>query len=288
MRRLIFLFLCIKIFANPMTYIYPKSETKLDTRYIYEWELLEKALDISKEKYGAYILKPSVELMNGIRKDSELMRSDGLITISLGIGTVEREKKLFPVRIPLDKGLLGYRVFLIKSEIQKELSNINNINGLKKFSIGQQFTWNDIYVWKENGFNVKEGTSYDGLFLMLKEGRFDLFPRGILEVDSEWNTMQNKIDNIRIENSLMIYYPWPRYFFFSDSVKGKKLAERVEYGLTLMINNGSFDKLFYEYNGHIINKISNQKRKIIILKNSLLSKKTPLNNEKLWYKFKSK
>lgn len=286
MKMVIFLFLCINIIASPMVYIYPKSETTVDTRYAYEWKLLEKALEVSKEKYGDYVLKPSIELMNGIRKDSELMKSDGLITVTLGIGTIEREQKLFPVRIPLDKGLLGYRVFLIRREDQKYFSNIKTINEIKKFSIGQQFTWNDIYVWKENGFNVIEGTSYDGLFLMLNEGRFDLFPRGILEVDSELGVIKKKVyGDIIIENSLMIYYPWPRYFFFSNNSKGKKLAERVEYGLNILINNGSFDKLFYGYNGPIIDKIAKQNRKIIILKNSLLSDKTPLNNSKLWYKF---
>lgn len=282
---MIFTIISTYIFSEPTKYIYPAPESKDDTRFIYEWEILQRALEITKEKYGDYILKPTDVIMNGNRRDYELKSESGRVTVVLGIGTKEREEELHPVRIPLDKGLLGYRVFLINRKNRDKFSNIKNLKLLKKYKAGQGLGWGDIKVWETNGFKVERGSDYEGLFSMLKLGRFDFFPRGILEITDEYEIRKNSIPQIEIEESILIYYPWPRYFFFAKSEDGKKRAARVEEGLNKMIESGEIDAILQKHFAEKLKKLKLKKRKLFILKNPMLSPKTPWNNIKLWYDY---
>ncbi|OHD17068.1 MAG: hypothetical protein A2086_06195 [Spirochaetes bacterium GWD1_27_9] len=269
--------------AKTMNYIYHGPETPNDTRFIYEWELLKMALEITKDSYGGYVMKPSEKIMNGPRRDAELMKDSGVVTIVLGIGTEERENLLTPVRIPLDKGLLGYRVFLINKKDKNKFSQIKSLDDLKKLTLGQGLGWGDIKVWEANGFKVMVGTNYDGLFNMIQTSRFDFFPRGILEIVDEYETRKEFIPEMEIEESILVYYPWPRYFFCANSPEGKMLAERVEVGLLKMIDNGEYNKIFEKHYGYISKKLNLKNRNLFKITNPLLSSKTPLKNSKLWY-----
>ena len=88
---------------------------------------------------------------------------------------------------------------------------------------------------------------------------------------------------MEIEESILVYYPWPRYFFCANSPEGKMLAERVEVGLLKMIDNGEYNKIFEKHYGYISKKLNLKNRNLFKITNPLLSSKTPLKNSKLWY-----
>ena len=160
-----------------------------------------------------------IELKNPLLSDKTPLdnkKDSGILTVILGIGTEEREKNLLPVRIPLDKGLLGYRIFIINKANQSNFLQINTLKDLQKYKVGQQLGWGDIEVWKANGFKVETVNNYEGLFNVLLSGRYDIFPRGILEAENEINSRKAKMPDLAIEKKLMVYYPWPRYFFYRD------------------------------------------------------------------------
>ena len=71
------------------------------------------------------------------------------------------------ILIPLDKGLIGYRVFLINKDRQPEFSAITTLEELKHLKVGQGLSWADVEVWRANGFDVIEGSNYNGLFHMV-------------------------------------------------------------------------------------------------------------------------
>ena len=54
-----------------------------------------------------------------------------------------------------------------------------------------------------------------------------------------------KLLNLVIEPNLMLVYPAPIYF--CKQKKNAKLARRIKKGLDLAIEDGSFDKLFYDH-----------------------------------------
>ncbi len=152
-------------YAEKMIYIYHPPESKEDTRYNYHWDVLKVALEKTRTKYGRYIMKPGWQ-MNENRQVHELTKGQDL-TIMIRGASKEYEKMFTPVRIPLDKGLIGYRVFLIHKGNQSKFSTIRTLDELRKLTVGQGMGWSDVTVWKHGRFEMVEGPSYEGLFSWL-------------------------------------------------------------------------------------------------------------------------
>ncbi len=266
--------------SNALTYV--KSEGSKDNRNEYFIKLLALALDKTTNQNNLRILKPSASMQQGraIHQLSQGQNVDIIWTVT----SKTRERKLLPIRIPLLKGLLGHRVLIIKKEDKRKFSGVLNLEDLQQFTAGQWHDWPDVKILQANGIKVATASTYDGLFGMLQAARFDFFPRGINEAWQEVELQANP--ELTVEQHLLIYYPSPIYFFVNN--KSIALAERIEKGLKLSIEDGSFDRLFYSHRAHkkmfTIGQL--KQRQIITLKNPLLPILTPLSDEKLWYKVK--
>ena len=262
-----------------ITVTYPANETAGDTRFNDLMEIMRTALEKTTPEFGPFELKASSEKMNEERILSEL-KSGKVVNIAWSSTSSAKEKDLLPIRIPLRKGILGYRVALIQAEKQAEIDKISTLVDLKKLTIGQGIGWGDVTLYESNGFNVTTA-KYDDLFKMTATGRFDLFPRGISEAfaEQERNVKTNR--NLAVEKNILIYYPWPYYFFFNQA--DVSLQKRIEAGLRKMIKDGSFDAIFNKYNGKAIAQANLKGRKIFRIKNSLLPKETPFDDTGLWF-----
>src|SRR5262249_52023885 len=168
-----------------MTYIYHPPESDLDVRYRYHWDVLKKALDKTTDDWGPYRMVPS-ELMTERRQAYELENATGTLTV-MYLGTrPDFERKLVPVRIPVDRNLGGYTVFLIPGGEEGALAAVRSGAALRRFPYGLGLGWVGVDTLKANGFNVITGSSYDGLFEMLVNRRFDVFLRAAVEVLDEY------------------------------------------------------------------------------------------------------
>ena len=223
--------------AEPMRYIHPPPESNADVRLNYYWELLQAALEETTPRWGPFQITVSPNVISAARAELLLAGSSD-ITITVRTTSTDREKTLQAVMIPLDKGLTGYRLFMTKAPTQQRLSQVRTLQDLKQFSIGQGINWIDGDILRNAGFNVVTGPNYDSLFAMLEANRFDLFSRGINEIGMEFNFASGQYPYLTIEKSLMLYYPLPRYFFFSRTKDGERLAHRVEEGLRLSLGLG--------------------------------------------------
>ncbi|MED5523646.1 MAG: amino acid ABC transporter substrate-binding protein [Pseudomonadota bacterium] len=267
--------------ANPMLYRYHIPESAQDHRYDYHWALLKLALEQTSEQYGDYQLEPAPLVMSESRQFQAL--GGPLLSVMISPADIENEKRFLPVRIPLDKGLIGYRVLLIRKERQAEFSRINNLEQLRKLTVGQGRDWRDVRVWQDNGFEVVQGSNYNGLFQMLLSGRFDFFSRSIVEVQDELAQRRQQMPDLAIEKSILIYYPWPFYFYFARTDAGQKLADRVQVGLMKVFNDPVlFEPLFNRFNGATLAQLNLQERHVFYLENPFLSAETPLQNPELW------
>jgi len=67
----------------------------------------------------------------------------------------------------------------------------------------------------------------------------------------------------------------------------KALAQRLEYGLNQAIDDGSFDRLLYNYPAHheALSKSNLNSRIMHKLSNPFLPKTVPLTDKRLWHKF---
>jgi hypothetical protein len=192
---------------------YPAYETATDSRFNDLIEILRVALEKTVPEFGPFELAPSRARMNEQRYLAEL-KNGQWINVAWSSTSVEKENELLPLRIPLRKGLLGYRIALIAKEGQVKIDAVHEIGDLKKLIIGQGRGWGDVQLYQSNGIHVTE-TEYSNLFKMTNEGRIDMFPRGIGEVFAEFAVHDKDNPNLVIEKNLLIYYPWPYYFFFN-------------------------------------------------------------------------
>jgi len=281
-------FVLLSIFAFPFlvnaekvtTVIYPRFQSKKDTRDLDAVELLETALQKTVEQYGSFVCKPSALSMKEERYRTEV-KEGKFVNVIWSSVTKELENDLIPLRIPIRKGLLGYRVFLINKKNKDKFAAIQNIEELKKLSLIQGHDWNDIKIFRQMGFNVTSITSYEDMFKLINSGRYDYFSRGAYETLTAYEARREELPNLFVEENILLYYPWPKYFFVSR--KHPKLAERIEAGLNLMIQDGSFDEIFKKYHLNTIQKANLKNRKLFTIKNPLLPETAPISRKELWF-----
>ena len=192
----------------------------------------------------------------------------------------ERESEIRPIRVPIYKGLIGWRLFLSTEEWLSDIPNkVLSLAELKQAVIIQGHDWPDTEILAYNQFNVLSGSSYEGLFQILSLNRAELFPRSVIEIWDELDTYESS--NIRLEHHTLISYPTASYFFVSP--ENKFLANIIENGLNKAHKDGRFEKLFNLYYQGTIRKSELINRQHYRLENPLLPKNTPLENKSYWF-----
>ena len=265
-----------------MTYIHHPPESARDVRYLYQWEVLRTALEKTQGEWGPYRLVAG-DVMTERRQAYELRNATGNLTVMYLGTTPEFERELVPVRIPVDRSLGGYCVFLVRAGEQARFDAVRTLDDLRQFTYGLGLGWIDVEILRASGFKVVTGSSYDGLFEMLVNRRFDVFLRGAVEILDEYEQRREELRDIRIEDSLLLYYPLPMYFWFAKTPEGGRLSQRAEAGLRLMLADGSYDEIFDRYQRAKIERLHLKTRKAYRIDNPFLGPETPLADRRLWF-----
>ena len=92
----------------------------------------------------------------------------------------KREQNFAPVRIPLYKGILGYRVFLTHKDNLSRFENIDE-SALKQLVACQGESWPDSSTLEHNGYTVATASRFIQLIKLTHKKRCDYFPRAIYE-----------------------------------------------------------------------------------------------------------
>jgi len=252
----------------------PLPEAPGDRRYEYPRKVLELALS---KVHKDYRVEDATVRMNQDRQVAELIAGRFIDVAQLPF-SAEREAVLLPIRIPLHKGLIGWRIGLIRKGDQARFSKIKTADDLKAVRIGQGSEWPDVRILRSNGMNVVTGVTYDGLFGMLQAGRFDYFMRDVIEI---WDELRDHADTMEIEQSFVVHYYYDAYFFVNKG--NTKLAEDVRQGLEQAIADGSFEKLFQQYWSDCLRKARLNERTVIELPSPDVNSETPIWRHELWY-----
>lgn len=258
---------------------YPLPESEGDLRYTYPIRLLELVIKKSDRKYE---LAPSRIVMQQKRALKEIELGSPDLQIIWSMTSKEREKQLLAIRIPIDKGLLGWRLPLVMEQHAEQFRNVKSVQDLANFDAGQEAYWPDTEILRANGLKVVEINYYESTFKMLANDRFHYFPRSILEISNEARI--HGPDRIVIDKYIAIHYPAASYFFVNKN--NIALAEALRTGLERAIRDGSFDALFNEYHSPSLLAALLRGRTVIELKNPLLPEQTPLDRKELWYQVK--
>lgn len=253
-----------------VAHLTPQSDQ--DKREDYPLAVLQLAL---AESGASYRLQP-VPYLNQSRALKLLELRQG-IDVVWSMTSSEREAKLRPIRIPIDKGLLGWRVLLVR-EAQLPLFHHADLELLRQLIGGQGHDWPDLQILIANDFKVMPSSDYEALFALLAKDRIQYFPRGVIEVMDEWRNHRQM--QLAIEPSLLLHYPAAIYFFVHPD--NDALAQALEQGLERAIANGKFDALFNQMHGPVLDALKIPQRRVISLQNPLLPEATPLTRRALW------
>jgi hypothetical protein len=222
----------------------PSMEKSSAAHLVYFYQALELALKKTEATDGPFIINYYPEALPVKRFLAEL-QNGSIVNVMWTTMNKERSEKLLPIRISLLKELNNYRVLLIRKNDQAIFSRIKNVEELRQLRAGLGSQWPETELFKKNNFAVVTAANYESLFKMLAANRFDYFQRGCYEI---WNELEAQKDkNLVIEQHLMLHYDAPFYFFVNK--KNTKLANRIERGLRIAQEDGSFDKLFFSIPG---------------------------------------
>lgn len=251
--------------------------------YEYRWKLLELALAHTNDTKKPPQLVPFSENVTQNRGIS-LLEAGDIDVIALGTNA-EREAQLLPIKIDILRGIVGFRLLVIRAADQERITQMDDISLRKQLMFGLNSQWADLPIMRANGFSVITSSDYENLFVMLAANRFDAFPRGLNEARRELDERKQSYPQLAVEKSKALYFPYPVYFWVNKN--NVALAKRIELGLNRSLADGSFRKLFESYHAAEITALKREKRNVILLDNTVL----PTGNAKpdtSWWWPKSK
>jgi len=263
------------------TVIMPLKYENRRANVSYHYEMLAMALDKSTKKYGPCEARVTELYLPSNRLNLHSVES-GLVDIIDTTTSPERDQRLLPVRIPLLKGLMGYRLLFIRKGEQPSFTGIKTLSDVRALSFGQGGTWPDVTILKANGITAVPAVNHISLMKMLLAKRFDAYPRGAQQILVE---RSNRRDNLLdIEKTMGLAYVSPVYFHVGPN--NKALAERIQFGLELAIADGSFEKLFRRHAlvKRAFEELHLESRRFIYLCNPYLHPDTPVDKTNFWWR----
>ncbi len=260
----------------------PQGES--DTAHDYYRKLLELALERTQEEYGPGSV--SVTTYNVTQTRSlRMVEEDKGLDLNWAGTNAEREKRLQAIRIPLNLGLLGYRMLSIRKDRIAEFDQIESLDELKRLKACQGSHWPDSDVLEAAGFRVLRTVKFETMYKMVGAGRCDYFPRSIIEGYGE--VRQQGPDEFFAYDRILIAYKFPMYFFVSKSKS--QLAQRIEQGLIKALHDGSFLELMKSQSTTKSAFPLDRYRSSIIfhIENPYLTPETPIERTELWLEMPS-
>ncbi|MGI0117511.1 substrate-binding periplasmic protein [Zooshikella sp. RANM57] len=254
--------------------IYAQLNLKTDPRNEYPVQLLELALKNSGEPIA---LEASVENLHQGQAMRMIQNNNG-VDVVWTMTSQLREKILLPIKIPIYKGLIGWRLCIIHPQNKSIFASVKSLSGLSDVTFVQGHDWPDTNIFKFNRLSVTSVSNYQAMFDMVLFRRVDAFPRAVIEI---WPELESHKD-LQVDSHLLIRYPAAVYYFVNR--KNQKLYNAIMIGLNKAIINGDFNRLFNNFYLNAIQRAKLNKRRVINLINPLLPKNTPLDKQQLWYR----
>ncbi len=205
-----------------------------------------------------------------------LLEKPGGIDIFWGITTQEREQRALAVQIPIDKGLIGYRVPVIEARNRNLLATAREIGDLNKIIFGLGNDWPDTAVFRANGLSVTTFIKSSSQYGMLASGRFDVFPDNILDYSNE-----SLPPGLEFDQHLLFHYPSAMYFFVAK--RDPVLHRQLTAGLEKIVKSGQLDALFSRHFGELIERMKLKERRKIELVNPEMPASVLQEQPNLWF-----
>lgn len=247
--------------------VYPRIRPTRDVQVAFALAVLDLAMKTANASYT--LRSAEIEMERG-RALAELAGADNMINLHWTSMEAQAERGRNVVRIPIHRGLIGHRVFIIRKERQADFDKVERFSDLKAFMCGQGLGWIDTKILRAAGLNVQTST-YDTMFEMTQGGRVDFFPRGLVEAFAELDGRRQLEPDLVVENRLLLKYRSD--FIFYVAAGHEALAQTIEAGLVAAYRNGAYMRLFntHHYIQDALARANIASRLIFTLDNPFLS-----------------
>lgn len=257
--------------------VHPRIRTGGEVHAAFALAVLDLAMRSAKVTYT--IRQADVAMERG-RALAELADGDSVNLLWTSMDS-RAETGLNVVHIPVNRGLIGYRVFVIRKDRQADFDKVDNVADLRRLTAGQGLDWVDTEVLLDAGLKV-ETSSTDTLFAMTRAGRIDYYPRGVIEAFPELEARKQAEPDLTVEKRLLLKYRSD--FLFYVARRDPKLAITLERGFMAAYKDGSYMRLFdsHPYIQRALAQANLRERKVIELDNRYLSAADRKIPEEYW------
>lgn len=200
--------------------------------------------------------------------------------------STQREAILKLVPIPLTRGLLGHRVFVIRPDFP---AGINTVRSLEAFArqvpLATGASWPDRYILQTAGFSVLAGGS---VWELLDRGRVAAVPMGVDEVLPHLAALDKAgtySTAFAVHPRHMVAYRYDSFFYVAPD--DLERAALIEEGLQRAYKSGAFMELFESFPPIAggLRFIQENKPIIFNLDNAGLSETIRAIPDDYWHKF---
>lgn len=253
---------------TPVRVAYVKTTTPQDPAFYYQ-SVLKLALDKTRESHGDYQLS-FMDTIFTVDRILQIVAAGEQADIIWASVTPAREKKLRVVPTNLLRDFNNYRLLLVMNKKSHAFRNIENIAGLKNFRAGNGARWTDSRIFEANGIPVTTAVQFNHLIKMLAANRFDYISRGLHEIDNDIKMFYSF--DLAIAEGVVLKYKTPVSYSFFVTKNNTALAERLEAGLLLAEQDGSFKEAYESIASYKagIDEL-NKKRHVIELDNTSIA-----------------
>ncbi len=159
-----------------------------------------------------------------------------------------RQGKLRMIPVPLDRGILSYRLNILLEKRKDILANVRTPEDLHAFVMGQNEGWMDVEIYHAAGIPTKEVRNWsDGQFAeQMEAGFIDLFPLGLEETLSFFLPhFQTSYPQLTADKYILVRYPWFRFVWVSPNHDTDELYDALVRGFDVIAKDGTFLKIWH-------------------------------------------
>lgn len=162
-----------------------------------------------------------------------------------------REGKSRMIPIPLDRGMLGYRLCLVLRNRQDLLANVKTAGDLKDFVFGQGEGWMDVGIYNNAGIGTKWVRDWRNaeFVTQMEAGYIDIFPLGAEEsLAILLPHFQKYTPEIVADPYIVLSYPWYRFVWLSVRAdNADEINAALTRGFGEIAKNGTFEELWRKH-----------------------------------------
>lgn len=245
----------------------------------------EAVFELLKMLFSRSALTPCYDFLEvdlNRHREIQLVNSGRLSLLWASTGH-EVEEGLRAVRIPIFKGLTGYRLLVVRSGDLARFADVKTPDDLRKLRVGVGETWGDRLVFEAARLPVTL-TAFSNMWVLLESERFDYFTLGLHE---PWFGLSKYEGDLAVVPELMIAYRMATYFYVSG--ENEELYQLLLSTMEAAIDDGAYDALFHRIDmiQRAAIKAKPSSRHTIYLSNPHMPDDTPIRKQKYWIDMES-